>query len=58
MEVHEVPLLAAARDASHARDGAASRSQDRADQKDLRVPPGALDEQRREGADDPGEAGG
>ncbi len=47
----------AARDAQDARHRAAARRQDRADQQQLGMAPGAVDEQRRERQDDPGEAG-
>ena len=44
-----------AQDACHR---APARCQDRADQQNLRVPPGALDEEWRKRQDDPGKAGG
>ena len=56
--VHEVALPRKAHDPQHARHRAPARRQQRADQEHLGVAPGAVDEERREGQDDPGEAGG
>jgi hypothetical protein len=58
VEVHEPPFLRAAHNPQQARYRAPTRCQDRANQQHLGVAPGALDEERREGEDDPGEAGG
>jgi hypothetical protein len=56
--VDEAALARAAGDPQQARHGAPARSQDRADEEHAGVPPGAVDEQRRERQDDRGEAGG
>ena len=58
MVVHEVPLAAEAGDPQKARYGPLPRSQEGADEQDLSVPPGAVDEQGRKRDDEPGEAGG
>lgn len=57
MDVDEVPVACVAGDAQHVCHGAPTRDQDRANQQKLGVAPGAMDEQRRERQDDPGEAG-
>jgi hypothetical protein len=58
VEVDEAALARAAGDPQRARHGAPPRGQHRADQQHPGVPPGAMDEQRRERQDDRGEAGG
>ncbi len=58
MVVHEAALARAAGDPQQARHRAPPRRQDGTDQQHLCMAPGALAEQRREGQDDPGEAGG
>ena len=58
MVVHEVPLAAEPRDAQQAGHGPLTRCQERADEQNLSVLPGAVDEQGRKRDDDPGEAGG
>lgn len=58
VDVREPPLPHAAHDAQDACHGALPRREDRADQQVLGVSPRAVDEQRCERQDDPGEAGG
>jgi len=58
MIVHEVPLTAVACDAKQARHRPPAWCQDRADEENLGVLPGAVDEKRRKRQHDPGEAGG
>ena len=58
VEVDEATLMGTAHDTQQAGDRASARSQDGAQEQDPGVAPGAVDEQRREGQDDPGEAGG
>jgi hypothetical protein len=58
VEVDEATLMGTAHDTQQAGDRAPARSQDGAQKQDPGVAPGAVDEQRREGQDDPGEAGG
>jgi hypothetical protein len=58
MVVHEVPLAAEPFNAQQARHGPLARSQEGADEQDLGVLPGAVDEERRKRDDEPGEAGG
>lgn len=58
VDVYEPPLLRAADDAQDACHRALPRREDRADQQVLGVSPRAVDEQRCEGQDDLGEAGG
>ena len=57
VDVHESPLLRAAQDAQDACHRALPRREDRADQQVLGVSRRAVDEQRCERQDDPGEAG-
>ena len=57
MIVHEVPLAAEPRDAQQAGHGPLTRCQERADEQNLSVLPGALDEERCKRDNDPGEAG-
>ncbi len=56
--VHEVPLAAEPCNAQQARHGPLPQCQEGADEQDLGVLPGAVDEQGRKRDDEPGEAGG
>ncbi len=58
VDVHKPPLLRAAHDAQDACHRVLPWREDRADQQVLGVSPRAVDEQRCERQDDPGEAGG
>nr|WP_245291070.1 hypothetical protein [Methylobacterium aquaticum] len=58
MEVDEAALVGAAHDAQQAGDRAPTWGQNGADEQDPSVAPGAVDEERRKGQDEPGEAGG
>ena len=58
MIVGEMPVARMAGDPQRARHRALSRGQDGADQQHLGMQPRALDEERREGDDQRGEAGG